>query len=178
MFLLIACASWLKIASLCERLCRKLADLSIEGRKYCERKLRSRTDAATIKGWKSLSRALMRMHCGKMTVHGSEILNAEGPKLIVANHCHYLDPAVFLLNIKKPVWFMASHLVFKFGRNIVGAFIGRAGAFPVDTGKGRGAAALRQSVRLLCAGETVVMFPEGDAFLDSQTSPAPAWRKQ
>ncbi|MBY0552002.1 MAG: 1-acyl-sn-glycerol-3-phosphate acyltransferase [Candidatus Obscuribacterales bacterium] len=171
MLLLVACACWLKIAFLCEWLCRKLAALSVEGRKYCERKLPSRTDAVAIRGWQSLSRALMRMHCGKMTVKGRDMLNAEGPKLIVANHCHYLDPAVFLLNIKNPVWYMASHLVFKFGHNIVGAFIGRAGAFPVDTGEGRGAAAFRQCVRLLCAGETAVIFPEGNAFFDSQTEP-------
>lgn len=169
MILIIACACLLKVAFLLERVCRKLATLSAEGRQYCERRLLSSMDAVAIKGWKALSRALMRMHCGKMIVHGRETLNIEGPKLIVANHCHYLDPAVFLLNIKKPVWYMASHLVFKFGHNIVGAFIGRAGAFPVNTVEGRGAAAVRQSVRLLCAGETVVMFPEGNAFFDSQT---------
>lgn len=169
MILLIACASWMTFACLFERLCRKLAALSAEGRRYCARQMRSSIDAGTTEGWKSLSRLMLRLHCGKMIVRGSDTLNAEGPKLIVANHCHYLDPAVFLLSIKQPVWFMASHLVFKFGRNIVGAFIGRAGAFPVDTNRGNGAPAARDAIRLLCEKQSVVMFPEGDAFFDSQT---------
>lgn len=169
MLLPFACACWFAFAFFCERLCKRIAALSLEGRRYCERRLPAHIDSIALKKWQSVARACMRLHCSKFIVKGREALNVPGPKLIVANHCHYLDPAVFLLKIEKPAWYMASHLVFKFGFNIVGAFIGRAGAFPVNTEPGRGGPAIRDAIRLLSAGETVVIFPEGDAYFDSQT---------
>lgn len=164
-FLAVAISWWSSRAA-----ARVISKLRAEGMKFAQcGSLAPAPDDSSIKWSQKLARFLLRLHCGKVTVRGSEHLNQPGAKLIVANHCHYVDPAAFLLALKQPARYMASKLVFLGAGGLLGGLISRAGAFSVDTRPGRGSGALRAAVKLLCAGHSVVIFPEGDANMDCKT---------
>src|SRR5262249_50300916 len=104
---------------------------------------------------------------GKIKVVGKENLNVPGPKIIAPNHPHYVDPGVIvLLPDKQPARYMAARGVFRFGRGIGSLLAGPTGAFPADLTPGQGGPAREAGVRVLTSGQTLVMFPEGWAYLD------------
>ena len=79
--------------------------------------------------------------------------------LIVSNHQSYLDPFLIGAPIKKrPLRFMAWDEAFDW--IFIGSLIKKLGAFPVSLKRGGTVSALKQAVKILKNGETLVMFPE------------------
>lgn len=87
----------------------------------------------------------------------------EGGFLVCANHSSYLDP-VFLamaLDTRVPVRFMAKSNLFKIP--LLGWFIKKLGAFPVNRNTAD-LAAVKTSLRVLKDGQRLIIFPEGTRF--------------
>jgi 1-acyl-sn-glycerol-3-phosphate acyltransferase len=91
--------------------------------------------------------------------HGLENVPQGGPVILAGNHPSYLDPILIVLPIKRAVRFMAWDALFRVP--LLGPIIKAMGAFPVDTGRGKGEAAYREALRVLMDGEALGIFPEG-----------------
>jgi len=107
---------------------------------------------------KSIGRPLFRV-LFSAEYHGIDNVPENGAVIIAGNHPSYLDPALVMLPLKRPVKFMAWDALFKIP--LFGPLIRALGAFPVDIRKGKGEAAYRQAVRVLERGDVLGIFPEG-----------------
>jgi 1-acyl-sn-glycerol-3-phosphate acyltransferase len=106
--------------------------------------------------------ALCRAYFG-LELRGVEHIPHAGAVLITPNHQTYADPPLVTIPIRRPVFYMAWSRLF----NVPGFgwCIRRLRAFPVqvDSADSR---ATREVVRLLGAGEAVMIFPEGERSRD------------
>ena len=82
----------------------------------------------------------------------------QGPVIIICNHLSMVDPFIVGYAAGRRVNFMAKEELFR--TPVVGWFIRRFGAFPVDRTR-RDPASLRTALSVLKAGEPLGMFPEG-----------------
>ncbi len=88
-----------------------------------------------------------------------------GPLLIVPNHVTYADPVLATIPVRRRVHYMAWNALFRV-RGLAW-LIRRLRAFPVDI-EGADAGATRTAVRLLHAGEAVMIFPEAGRSQDGR----------
>ncbi|MCI0545665.1 MAG: 1-acyl-sn-glycerol-3-phosphate acyltransferase [Candidatus Rokubacteria bacterium] len=88
---------------------------------------------------------------------GVEHIPATGPLIIAPNHVTYADPPLVSIPVRRPVYYMAWNALFRVP--LFGWLIRRLRAFPVDIESADPRAA-REAVRLLQAGEAVMIFPE------------------
>jgi 1-acyl-sn-glycerol-3-phosphate acyltransferase len=96
----------------------------------------------------------------RFRVTGKELIPREGPLVVVANHESFLDPfavGVALLR-RAPATFLAAPWIYD--KPIAGGFSRRVGTLPAY-GEGKEVTALRESIRVLQRGGTVVLFPQG-----------------
>jgi 1-acyl-sn-glycerol-3-phosphate acyltransferase len=114
--------------------------------------------------WRPAVRGLARLYLG-LRLEGTEHIPASGPLVIVANHQTYADPVLVTIPIRRPIYYMAWSRLF----DIPGLswMIRRLRAFPVEI-EARDPRATREAVRLLQAGEAVMIFPEGSRSLDGR----------
>jgi 1-acyl-sn-glycerol-3-phosphate acyltransferase len=94
----------------------------------------------------------------KMDVHWNEML-PKGPVLYAANHPSTTDPIYIHLISKHPMSVMIHSKVFSIP--VLGAYMRRMQQIEVISGKSQGDQVLKQAVRALAAGRSVVIFPEG-----------------
>lgn len=95
----------------------------------------------------------------RMRRRGAEHVPRSGPVLIVCNHVSVADPIVLMAAARpRRTSMMAKSELFR-GR-VSGWYLRCVRAFPVRRG-GADIAAVRHAIRLLEAGECVVVFPEG-----------------
>lgn len=89
----------------------------------------------------------------------------DGPLLITPNHVTFADPPLVSIPIRRPVHYMAWNRLF----DIRGLswLIRRLRAFPVDI-ESADPKATRAAVRLLDAGQAVMIFPEAGRSLDGR----------
>jgi 1-acyl-sn-glycerol-3-phosphate acyltransferase len=80
-----------------------------------------------------------------------------GPKIIAVNHPTTTDPILMMAVVPEQMSILITEMVFKVPA--VGQFMRLAGHIPVVAGNGR--AAFDEALRLLEAGRTVGIFPEG-----------------
>ena len=107
-------------------------------------------------------RALARLYFG-LRLEGTEHIPQLGPVVIVPNHQTYADPVLVTIPIRRRIYYMAWNRLFEVrGLNWM---IRRLRAFPVEI-ESRDPRAAREAVRLLQAGEAVMIFPEGRRSLD------------
>lgn len=107
-------------------------------------------------------RALARLYFG-LRLEGTEHIPQLGPVVIVPNHQTYADPVLVTIPIRRRIYYMAWNRLFDVrGLNWM---IRRLRAFPVEI-ESRDPRAAREAVRLLQAGEAVMIFPEGRRSLD------------
>jgi 1-acyl-sn-glycerol-3-phosphate acyltransferase len=109
-------------------------------------------------------RALARLYFG-LRLSGTEHIPEIGPVVIVPNHQTYADPILVTIPVRRPIYYMAWNRLFDVrGLNWL---IRRLRAFPVEI-ESRDPRAAREAVRLLQAGEAVMIFPEGSRSLDGR----------
>lgn len=107
--------------------------------------------------FRPLVRGLARLYFG-LELRQVENIPATGAVLILPNHQTFADPPLVTIPIRRPVYYMAWSRLFDVPG--LGWFIRRLRAFPVDIDNPDPRAA-REAVRLLEAGEAVMIFPEG-----------------
>lgn len=88
-----------------------------------------------------------------------------GPLLITPNHVTFADPPLVSIPIRRPVHYMAWDRLFEI-RGLAW-LIRRLRAFPVDI-ESSDPTAMRAAVRLLDAGQVVMIFPEAGRSLDGR----------
>ena len=118
-------------------------------------------EAIRLVGW-TISKAFWRIK-----FRGTENIpqNLKGGLLVMANHQTYLDPMWICLKIHRKYRFMAWAGVFDWF--FVGKAIRYLGAFPVSLEGSGSIKAMKESLRALRSGATVIIFPEGErAFSD------------
>ncbi len=94
-----------------------------------------------------------------LELRGTHHIPATGPLLITPNHQTYADPPLVTIPVRRPVYYMAWSRLFEIPA--FGWMIRRLRAFPVQL-ESSDPRATREAVRLLQAGEAVMIFPEGE----------------
>jgi 1-acyl-sn-glycerol-3-phosphate acyltransferase len=100
---------------------------------------------------------------------GQENIIEDGPAIMAANHTSYFDPPLVGITCKSELYFMARKTLFDMP--VLGPFISRVNALPVDLSKGD-VSALRTVIHLLKDGKRTVIFPEGTRSLNGQIQQA------
>lgn len=96
---------------------------------------------------------------------GIENVPLTGPLIIAPNHVTYADPPLISLGARRPIFFMAWNRLFNVP--LFGRLIRFLRAFPVET-ESADPSATREVVRLLEAGQAVMIFPEGGRSRDGR----------
>ena len=104
----------------------------------------------------------------RLDLRGTEHIPSDGPLLITPNHQTFADPPLVTIPVRRPIHYMAWNRLFAVP--LFGSLIRRLRAFPVEieTSDGR---AVREAVRLLKAGEALMIFPEGGRTPDGRLQP-------
>jgi 1-acyl-sn-glycerol-3-phosphate acyltransferase len=108
-----------------------------------------------------------RLYFG-LELAGTEHIPATGPLVITPNHQTYADPPLVTIPIRRPIHYMAWDRLF--GVPLFSRFIRLLRAFPVQV-ESTDSRALREAVRLLRAGEALMIFPEGERSRDGGVGP-------
>jgi 1-acyl-sn-glycerol-3-phosphate acyltransferase len=103
-----------------------------------------------------------------LELRGVEHIPREGPLIIVPNHQTYADPPLVTIPVRRRIHYMAWARLFAVPG--LGTLIRRLRAFPVDIDRSDGQA-VREAVRLLRAGEALMIFPEGGRTPDGTLQP-------
>lgn len=93
-----------------------------------------------------------------LSLRGTRHIPKTGPLVIASNHVSYADPVLITIPVRRPLYYMAWNRLFEVP--VLGQVIRRLRAFPVETGNAD-PRATREAVRLLQAGEALLIFPEG-----------------
>ncbi|MFN0125602.1 MAG: lysophospholipid acyltransferase family protein [Verrucomicrobiales bacterium] len=96
-----------------------------------------------------------------------ERLMEEGPVLIVCNHVSFLDPPMVGISYRKEIWFLARKSLF---RGFGAWLYPRLNVIPVDQEQ-PDMTGLKNIIRLLQKGESVLLFPEGSRSWDGSPQP-------
>lgn len=98
-----------------------------------------------------------------------ENLIEDGPALICANHVSFFDPPLVSICFEKEIHFLARHTLYS---NPVARWLfPRLNVTPIDQDRA-GMSGLKTMVRLLGAGNRVLIFPEGSRSSDGKLQPA------
>jgi 1-acyl-sn-glycerol-3-phosphate acyltransferase len=106
--------------------------------------------------------ALARLYFG-LRLEGTEHIPRAGAVVVAPNHQTYADPVLVTIPIRRRIYYMAWSRLFAV-RGLSWT-IRRLRAFPVQL-ESSDPRATREAVRLLQAGEAVMIFPEGARSLD------------
>jgi 1-acyl-sn-glycerol-3-phosphate acyltransferase len=101
----------------------------------------------------------------RLDLQGTEHIPRSGGLVIAPNHQTYADPPLVTIPVRRPVFYMAWNRLFDIP--VFNRLIRMLRAFPVDI-DGRDARATREAVRLLQAGEALMIFPEGERTTDGR----------
>lgn len=112
-------------------------------------------------------RTLCRAYFG-LEFRGVEYIPAVGPLIITPNHQTFADPPLVTIPVRRPIHYMAWSRLFAVP--VFSTLIRRLRAFPVEIDRSDGRA-VREAVRLLRAGEALMIFPEGGRTPDGQLQP-------
>jgi 1-acyl-sn-glycerol-3-phosphate acyltransferase len=96
---------------------------------------------------------------------GAANIPKHGPLLITPNHVTFADPPLVSIPIRRPIYYMAWDRLFQIRG--LSWLIRRLRAFPVDI-ESSDPKATRAAVRLLDAGQVVMIFPEAGRSLDGR----------
>ena len=118
----------------------------------------------------TLARVIART-CFSLEVRGRENLEPLRGRglLLAANHESYLDPPLVSMATPWPIHFLARKTLLQWP--ILGPIFPRLNVIPIDQER-PDMAALKAVIRLVRAGQTTIVFPEGSRTLDGQLQPA------
>jgi 1-acyl-sn-glycerol-3-phosphate acyltransferase len=102
-------------------------------------------------------RLATRLYFG-LRFEGVQHIPLTGPLIIAPNHVTYADPPLVSIPVRRPVYYMAWNRLFQVPG--LAWLIRRLRAFPVDI-EAADPRATREAVRVLQAGEALMIFPEG-----------------
>lgn len=94
----------------------------------------------------------------RIRFEGAEHVPLAGPVLLTPNHVSFMDPVLLTIPIRRPLHYMALEPFFQ--KPVLGPLMRWCRAFPIEEGEAN-TAAFRGVIRLLRAGEALVVFPEG-----------------
>ncbi len=107
---------------------------------------------------------LVARSCFSLEVIGRENIPLTGGNLLAMNHQSYLDPPVVALaSDPRPIHFLARKTLMEWP--ILGSCFPRLNVIPIDQER-PDASALKSVIRLVRAGESTIVFPEGARTLD------------
>lgn len=115
-------------------------------------------------GARLLGRLLFRFRM----LHRERMINA-GPAILASNHQSYLDPPLVGNASDRPIFFLARKTLLD--APLLKWVLPRLNVIPVDQ-EGNDRSALKAIIRVLRAGEAVLVFPEGSRTLDGKLQPA------
>ena len=101
--------------------------------------------------------------------YGCENIIEEGPAILAMNHESYLDPPLAGICCKRQIYYLARKTLLEWP--MLGPLFPKLNVIPVDQERAD-AAALKAVIRLLRAGHSTVIFPEGSRTPDGQLQPA------
>ncbi|PCI31353.1 MAG: hypothetical protein COB53_13365 [Elusimicrobia bacterium] len=93
-----------------------------------------------------------------ITIEGIEHVPSHGPAIIAANHPTYLDPGFLMIELNRPIRFMAYERPMRIP--VLGHILRAYGVIPVDVKK-PGRASFEAAVKVLRSGMLFGIFPEG-----------------
>jgi 1-acyl-sn-glycerol-3-phosphate acyltransferase len=105
----------------------------------------------------SLSKALAKTFFNYRVI-GAENMIEEGPCIIAANHCSYLDPPLVGVACKRAIHYLARKSLLDIP--ILGPILPELNVIPVDQ-KNADRSALMGAIRVVKNGGAVLIFPEG-----------------
>ncbi len=101
-------------------------------------------------------------------LHRERMIN-EGPAILASNHQSYLDPPLIGNAADRPIYFLARKTLLDVP--LLGRILPKLNVIPVDQ-EGGDRSALKAMIRVLKAGNAVLVFPEGSRTLDGKLQPA------
>jgi len=102
------------------------------------------------------------------TLHRDRMIQ-HGPVILAMNHQSYLDPPLAGIACDRPIYFLARRTLMN--NPVLGWLLPKLNVIPVDQ-EGIDRSALKAVIRLVRAGEAVLIFPEGARTLDGNVQPA------
>jgi 1-acyl-sn-glycerol-3-phosphate acyltransferase len=105
----------------------------------------------------SLSKALAKTFFNYRVI-GAENMIEEGPCIIAANHCSYLDPPLVGVACKRAIHYLARKSLLDVP--VLGPILPQLNVIPVDQ-KNADRSALMGAIRVVRNGGAVLLFPEG-----------------
>jgi len=116
----------------------------------------------------SLSKAIAKTFFNYRVI-GAENMIEEGPCIIAANHCSYLDPPLVGVACKRAIHYLARKSLLDVP--ILGPILPELNVIPVDQ-KNADRSALMGAIRVVRVGGAVLIFPEGTRSPDGKLQPA------
>jgi 1-acyl-sn-glycerol-3-phosphate acyltransferase len=101
--------------------------------------------------------------------YGRENIVENGPAILAMNHESYLDPPLAGICCKREIYYLARKTLLQWP--ILGPLFPKMNVIPVDQERAD-SAALKAVIRLLRAGHSTVIFPEGSRTPDGKLLPA------
>lgn len=112
---------------------------------------------------------LIAKSCYSLRIIGQENMPGPGGQILAMNHQSYLDPPIAALAAPFPIHFLARKTLLKWP--ILGPLFPDLNVIPVDQER-PDMGALKSVIRLVRAGRTTLVFPEGARTLDGRMQPA------
>jgi 1-acyl-sn-glycerol-3-phosphate acyltransferase len=116
----------------------------------------------------NFSRLVGRLFFRFRVVHRERMIQ-EGPAILAMNHQSYLDPPLAGTTCDRAIYFLARRTLLDVP--LLGSLLPKLNVIPVNQeGVDRGA--IKALIRILKAGNAVLVFPEGSRTLDGKLQPA------
>lgn len=112
---------------------------------------------------------LIAQSCYSLRILGRENMPGPGGQILAMNHQSYLDPPIAALATPFPIYFLARKTLLKWP--VLGPIFPDLNVIPVDQER-PDMGALKSVIRLVRAGNTTLVFPEGARTLDGAMQPA------
>jgi 1-acyl-sn-glycerol-3-phosphate acyltransferase len=116
----------------------------------------------------SLSKAIAKTFFNYRVI-GAENMIEEGPCIIAANHCSYLDPPLVGVACRRAIHYLARKSLLDIP--VLGSILPQLNVIPVDQ-KNADRSALMGAIRVVREGGGVLIFPEGTRSPDGELQPA------
>jgi 1-acyl-sn-glycerol-3-phosphate acyltransferase len=117
-----------------------------------------------------LSRLVGRLFFRFRLIHRERMIQS-GPAILAMNHQSYLDPPLAGTACDRPIYFLARRTLMDVP--LLGWLLPKLNVIPVDQ-EGVDRSAIKAVIRLLKAGNGVLLFPEGSRTLDGNLQPGEA----